>query len=76
MIRPMTEHPQSPAVKAALRAIDKAGGLATAADLAREWGVTHQAIEKRIAAGRFPVPVVTAGRQRLYLRDQVEHLRR
>lgn len=69
-------HPEPPAVKAALRAIEKAGGLATAADLAREWGVTHQAVEKRIAAGRFPEPVKTAGRVRLYLRAQVEHLRR
>lgn len=72
----MNEHPEPPAVKAALRAIDKAGGLASPADLAREWGVTPQAVEKRIAAGRFPKPVVVAGRQRLYLRAQVEHLRR
>lgn len=70
------DHPQAPAVKKALSAIDKAGGLVTPADLAREWGVTHQAIEKRIAAGRFPEPVKTAGRVRLYLRAQVEHLKR
>lgn len=72
----MDEHPEPPTVKAALRAIDKAGGLATPADLAREWGVTHQAVEKRISAGRFPEPLIRAGRMRLYLRDQVAHLRR
>lgn len=72
----MPTHPEPPSVKAALRAIDKAGGLATPADLAREWGVTHQAVQKRVAAGRFPEPVIVAGRQQLYLRAQVEHLRR
>ena len=63
-------------VTAALAAIEEAGGLASPADLAREWGVTHQAIEKRIRAGAFPEPAVRAGRMRLYLRAQVSHLRR
>lgn len=70
------DHHDPPEVRAALRAIDKAGGLATPADLAREWGVTHQAVEKRIRSGAFPDPAVKAGRMRLYLRAQVKHLRR
>lgn len=63
-------------VRRAVEAIQEAGGLVTPADIAREWGVTHQAVEKRIRAGAFPAPVKLAGRVRLYLRAQVEHLRR
>jgi hypothetical protein len=63
-------------VRRARSAIDEAGGLVTPADIARDWGVTHQAVEKRIRAGRFPPPVKVAGRLKLYLRAQVEHLKR
>lgn len=62
-------------VKRAQDAIAAAGGLLTPRELASEWGVTEQAIAKRIAAGRFPEPIKTAGRVRLYLRDQVEPYR-
>lgn len=59
-------------VRSALDAINKAGGLVTPDEIAREWGVSAQAISKRIRRGTFPEPVKVAGRVRLYLRDQVE----
>lgn len=63
------------AVDKALRAIDAAGGLVSAAEVAAEWGVTRPTVSKWIAAGRFPKPVKTVGRVRLYLRAQLEPLR-
>jgi hypothetical protein len=62
-------------VHAALRAIEKAGGLVTPSEIADEWGVSPAAVSKRIVRGQFPEPVKTAGRVRLYLRDQVEPYR-
>lgn len=61
--------------KAARRAIDRAGGLVTPAEIARDWGVTPQAIDSRIHGGRFPEPVKVAGRVRLYLHADVEPYR-
>ena len=63
------------AVEKALSAIEAAGGLVSAAEIAAEWGVTKPTVSKWIAAGRFPEPVKTVGRVRLYLRDQVEPFR-
>jgi predicted DNA-binding transcriptional regulator AlpA len=57
-------------------AIDAAGGLVTAAELAAEWGITRQAIADRIARGSFPEPVKIVNGARLYLRADVERLRR
>ena len=62
-------------VEQAVAAIDAAGGLVTPQELAQEWGVSPQAIAYRIARGHFPEPVKQAGRVRLYLRGQVDHLR-
>lgn len=62
-------------IEQATTSIAAAGGLVTPADLAREWGVSHQAVQKRVAAGRFPPPIFETGRVRVYLRAQVEHLR-
>lgn len=62
-------------VRAALKAIEEAGGLVTPDEIAREWGVSAQAISKRIGRGTFPEPVKVAGRVRLYLRSQVEPFR-
>lgn len=62
-------------VTAALRAIENAGGLVTAHEIAREWEVSDQAISERIKHGRFPEPVKVAGRVRLYLRGQIEPYR-
>lgn len=64
------------AVEKALRAIDAAGGLVSAAEIAAEWGVTKATVSRWVAAGKFPEPVKVVGRVRLYLRDQVEPLRR
>lgn len=57
--------------KAAIAAIEKAGGLVTPREIAGEWGVSEQAVADRIARDNFPEPVKVAGRVRLYLRDQV-----
>jgi hypothetical protein len=62
-------------IRAAVSAIEAAGGLATPRELAEEWGVSEQALGERIARGTFPAPVKVAGRVRLYLRDQVEGYR-
>ena len=62
-------------VTAALRAIDKAGGLVTPQEIADEWGVSKQVVSKWITADKFPEPVKVAGRVRLYLRNQVEPFR-
>lgn len=70
----MKETPEA-LIEQATTSIAKAGGLVSPADLAREWGVTHQAVQKRIAAGRFPAPIFETGRTRIYLRAQVQHLR-
>ncbi len=64
------------AVQRALAAIDAAGGLVTPHEIAREWGISDQAIAERIRRGTFPEPVKVAGRVRLYLRAQVEPYQR
>lgn len=62
-------------VQAAIRALDKAGGLVTPQEIADEWGVSKQVVSKWITAGKFPEPIKVAGRVRLYLRAQVEPFR-
>jgi hypothetical protein len=69
------EHGENVAVDDAMAALERAGGLVTPRELAAEWGVSEQAIAGRIARGNFPEPIKTAGRVRLYLRDQVEPYR-
>lgn len=59
---------------AAIDAIEAAGGLMNQREIAAAWGVTESAIAQRIARGAFPDPVKQTGRDRLYLRSQVEHL--
>ena len=59
----------------ARRAIAAAGGLVTPAEIAREWGITPQALDDRIARGTLPPPVKVAGRVRLYLRADLEPYR-
>lgn len=63
-------------VRRAIEAINHAGGLVTPQEIAQERGVSAQAISERIQRGTFPEPVKVAGRVRLYLRDQLEPLRR
>lgn len=60
----------------ARQAVGEAGGLVTPQELADLWGVTPQAIAKRIRSGNFPEPVKVAGRVRLYLMADVEPYRR
>ncbi len=49
------------------RIIAEVGGLHTAADLARRWGVSRQAIDHMIAHHPdFPSPVLHIGRSAVY----------
>jgi predicted DNA-binding transcriptional regulator AlpA len=59
----------------ARKAIADAGGLVTPQEIAREWGLTPQALADRINRGTFPPPVKIAGRVRLYLRADLEPYR-
>ncbi len=56
-------------------AIDAAGGLWTSREIAERWGISEQAISRRIDRGNFPEPVKIAGRVRLYLLADVEPYR-
>jgi hypothetical protein len=50
------------------RAIEDEGGLATAVDLARTWGVSESRARQIVALDGFPAPVATVsdGRTRLW----------
>ena len=57
-------------------AIDAAGGLVTPVELAAAWGVSRQAVGERIRRGAFPEPYKVVRGVPLYLRAEVEPLRR
>ena len=64
-----------PTVGEALAALERAGGLVTPNELAKEWAVTRQAVARRIERGEFPPPLKTVAGTEVYLRAQVEPLR-
>jgi hypothetical protein len=62
--------PMTDVIKQAREAIEAAGGLVTPSDVAREFGVSDQAIAQRVLRGAFPEPVAVLGRMRVYLGDE------
>jgi predicted DNA-binding transcriptional regulator AlpA len=63
-------------IKQAREAIEAAGGLVTPSDVAREFGMSEQAIAQRIMRGAFPEPVAVLGRVRVYLGEEVREFMR
>lgn len=53
-------------------AIERAGGLVTLADLAREWNVSTQRAHQIAETDAFPEPVATVGGRKLWAMTQLE----
>lgn len=51
-------------------AIEKAGGLASQADLARIWGITRSTANQLCTLDDFPEPVAIIGRSPVYAVDE------
>jgi hypothetical protein len=64
-----------PNVHEALAAIERAGGLITREEIAKEWRVPLQTVMRRIERGEFPPPLRRVSGSEIYLRAQVEPLR-
>jgi predicted DNA-binding transcriptional regulator AlpA len=47
-------------------AIEQAGGIASAADLARRWGITRGAVSELARREDFPVPLPHTGAHRMW----------
>lgn len=56
----------------ARRALHQAGGIVSVQQLAVEWGMSRQAVDKRVRSDSFPGVFAVASGMRLYLRCEVE----
>jgi hypothetical protein len=60
---------------AAAAAIEEAGGLVSAADLARDWGVTKQRVHVAVRSADFPAALTTVSGRPVWARCQTDQWR-
>jgi len=53
-------------------AIEQAGGLHSASDLARRWGVSKPWVANLTRRDGFPAPILTGGNWELWLGDEAD----
>ncbi|MCW3003371.1 MAG: hypothetical protein JWQ20_2669 [Conexibacter sp.] len=53
-------------------ALQQAGGVVSVQQLATEWGMSRQAVDKRTRADGFPEPFAVVSSVRIYLRCEVD----
>ena len=58
-----------------VRAIEDAGGLHTAADLAHRWGITRARAHELTQHSSFPEPLIYVGKSALYLGNEADEWR-